>query len=132
MIVVPRSSRVSLREGGVVSTDQFAERFEAVRRRFASKLHARIDEIEATVRQLQSDGARDALAHAHRRAHDLCGVGPTMGFVATGQAARSIEQLLLPPLKTSRALTEDEFARLHRGIAVLRSAALAETRPAQE
>ena len=56
----------------------------------------------------------ETLARAHRRAHDLCGVGPTMGFVATGQAARTIEQVLLAALKADRALTADEVAHAAR------------------
>jgi HPt (histidine-containing phosphotransfer) domain-containing protein len=111
-----------------VTTDLFAERFAAVRERFTAKLGARIDEIEATIPELAVDGAAETLARAHRRAHDLCGVGPTMGFVATGQAARQIEQVLLPPLKARRPLYADEVARVTEGIARLRSAASAETR----
>ena len=110
-------------------SDLFAERLAMVRQRFAAKLDARIDEIEATVPELARDGSRETLARAHRRAHDLCGVGPTMGFVATGQAARSIERVLLEAVKAGRSLTEDEVARVRDGIALLRSAASAETRP---
>lgn len=117
--------------GGVV-TDLFVERLAAVRQRFVAKLDARLDEIEATVPQLSTTGSNEALAHAHRRAHDLCGVGPTMGFAATGKAARTVEQLLLVPLKAERALTRNEIAQLRQDIAVLRSVATAETRPAGE
>jgi hypothetical protein len=52
-----------------------------------------------------------------------------MGFVATGNAARTVEQLLLVPLKANRALTGEEIAQLRKDIAVLRSVATAETRP---
>jgi hypothetical protein len=110
-----------------VTSDHFAERFAAVRERFAAKLDARIAEIEATVPELGGDGALDALARVHRRAHDLCGIGPTMGFVATGKAARSVEQLLLAPLKSGRPLTASELGELRRGIVAMRSAAQADT-----
>jgi chemotaxis protein histidine kinase CheA len=110
-----------------LTTDHFAERFAAVRERFTAKLTSRIDEIEATIPQLGDDGAFDALARAHRRAHDLCGIGPTMGFVTTGQVARTVEQILLAPLKAERALTTDELARLRQEIVSLRTAARAET-----
>lgn len=113
-----------------MTSDLFAERFAAVRQRFAAKLDGRIDEIEGTVPRLGREGAMDALALAHRRAHDLCGVGPTMGFIITGRAARSIEQLLLAAVKTQRTLTDDELARLREGIAQLRAAAAAELQPA--
>ncbi len=115
-----------------MTTDHFAERFPAVRERFTAKLASRIDEIEATIPQLGSDDAFDALARAHRRAHDLCGIGPTMGFVSTGRVARSVEQLLLAPLKAERALTTDELARLRQEIVALRLAARAETQTGQE
>ena len=116
--------------GNAVTSDLFAERFAAVRQRFAANLDARIDEIENTVPRLGTGGTLDALALAHRRAHDLCGVGPTMGFVITGQAARSVEQLLLAAVKAQRTLTDDELVRLREGIAQLRAAAAAEVHPA--
>ena len=108
-------------------SDLFAERFAAVRQRFAAKLSSRIDEIEATVPELDREGSKETLARAHRRAHDLCGVGPTMGFVETGRAARSIEQVLLAAVKAGRVLSADEVGHVRDGIALLRSAASAET-----
>ena len=122
-----RFSRLLSAWGEFVSSDHFAERFAAVRERFAAKLDARIDEIEAAVPQLGTGTALDAIERVHRRAHDLCGIGPTMGFVATGQVARTVERILLEPLKAERALTTDELARLRQEIVALRSAAHAET-----
>jgi hypothetical protein len=113
-----------------VTSDPFAERLAAVRQRFIAKLDARLDELDATVPQLSGQASIETLARAHRRAHDLCGVGPTMGFVATGEAARTVERLLLAPLKAERALTDAEIAQLRAGLAALRSVAIAETRPA--
>ena len=109
-------------------SDLFAERFAAVRQRFAAKLDGRIDEIEAAVPQLDREGAQETLARAHRHAHDLCGVGPTMGFVLTGKTARAIEQVMLAALKANRPLTGDEVARVADGVAELRSAARTETK----
>jgi chemotaxis protein histidine kinase CheA len=116
----------------LVSSDHYAERFAAVRERFAAKLDARIDEIEAAVPQLGSGAALEAIERVHRRAHDLCGIGPTMGFVATGQAARTVERLLLAPLKAGRALTNEELAALPDCIAALRNAARTDTRTASQ
>jgi chemotaxis protein histidine kinase CheA len=113
-------------------SDLFAERFAAVRARFAAKLDNRIDEIDAAVAELSRGGTTDALARAHRRAHDLCGVGPTMGFVATGKAARMIEQVMLAALKANRPLTLDEMAQVSEGLGALRAAASAETQPATQ
>ena len=107
-------------------TDLFAERLAGVRARFAAKLGARIDEIEATVAELDRQDAQETLARAHRRAHDLCGVGPTIGFVETGKAARAIEQIMLAALKANRPLSGDEVARIADGVVELRSAARAD------
>ena len=109
-----------------MTSDVFAERFAAVRQRFTAKLDSRINEIESSLPQLGPDGAADVLAQVHRHAHDLCGVGPTMGFVAVGKAAREIEQLLVAALKTGRMLTAEEQDKLRQGISQLRSAAATE------
>ena len=113
-------------------TDQFAERFAAVRERFAAKIESRIDEIEAAVPLLGHGDGADALERAHRRAHDLCGIGPTMGFVATGQVARTVERLLLEPLKAGRTPNVEELALLPSLITALRQAAASETQPAAQ
>jgi hypothetical protein len=107
-------------------SDLFAERLAAVRQRFAAKLDARIADIEAAMPALRGGDGGETLARAHRRAHDLCGVGPTMGFVATGKAARAIEQIMLAALKADRPLAPDEVARVTDGLAALRSAAASE------
>jgi HPt (histidine-containing phosphotransfer) domain-containing protein len=118
-----------LRDGDFLMSDIFAERVAAVRQRFAGKLDARINVIASAVPQ-PGGGGLDALVLAHREAHGLCGVGATLGFVGTGKAARSIEQLLLAAVKGERTLTDDEIPRLREGIALLRSTATAEMHPA--
>ena len=112
--------------GENVVSDLFAERFAAVRARFAAKLDSRIGEIETAMQEFTRDHAAETLARAHRRAHDLCGVGPTMGFVATGSAARAIEQVMLAAIKANRPLSDDEFEKVTNGLIALRSAASAE------
>lgn len=107
-------------------SDLFADRMAAIRQRFIIELEARIDEIESALPQPRRGGEFDILALAHWQAHSLCGIGPTLGFVGTGKAARLIEQLLLPVVKAERALTDDEIPRLRQGITLLRSTASAE------
>jgi chemotaxis protein histidine kinase CheA len=107
--------------------DIFEERMAAVRQRFVAKLDARIDEIDLAIPQLGREGGLDALKVVHRNAHGLCGIGPTLGFVETGKAARSIERLLLVAVKAERTLTADETTRVREGVALLRSTATAET-----
>jgi hypothetical protein len=53
-----------------------------------------------------------------------------MGFVETGRAARSIEQVLLAAVKAGRVLSPGEVGHVRDGIALLRSAARVETVPA--
>jgi hypothetical protein len=118
------------RDGDAAMSDQFAERVAAVRQRFVAKFGARIDVIESAVSQLGCEGGLDNLALAHQYAHDLCGVGPTLGFVGIGKVARPIEQLLLAAVKAKRTLTDDEIPRLREGIALLRCTATAEMHPA--
>jgi hypothetical protein len=110
--------------------DPFAERLEAVRLRFVTKFDARIEMIEAVMSQSDCEDGLNNLALAHREAHGLCGIGPTLGFVGTGKAARLIERILLAALKSERALTDDEIPRLLEGISLLRSTAAVEMRPA--
>jgi HPt (histidine-containing phosphotransfer) domain-containing protein len=107
-------------------SDQFSERLAALRRRFSDQLIARIDGIEAAAPQLGGRAKLDVLARAHRDVHHLCGVGPSLGFVETGKAARTIEQFLLAAVRAERALTSEEISRLQTGIALLHSAASAE------
>lgn len=106
--------------------DPYAERIAAVRLRFAAKLDARIDGIECAMPQPGRAVGPDVLAQAHRHAHDLCGIGPTLGYVETAKVARSIEQLLLAAVKAERTLNDAETARMRDGIILLRSTATAE------
>jgi len=113
-----------------VTGESFTQRIAAVRQRFVARLGGRIGEIEDHIPQLGRDGCLEMLAQTHRTAHDLCGVGPTMGFVATGQAARAVEQILLGALNANRALTPDEMTRASEGVARLRAAAQSESQAA--
>ena len=111
-----------------MGADEFAERIAGVRKRFASKLPGRIAEIDAALPALSGQG-RDVAAAvytAHRKVHDLCGIGPTLGFKATGQAARVCERVLLNPSRDERGLTEQELAHLKEGLGALRAAAQSE------
>jgi hypothetical protein len=105
--------------------DEFAERLAILRRRFADKLPGRLAEIDAALPALTGDGGAvaGAVYTAHRKVHDLCGIGPTLGFVATGQAARLCERILLQPSRGERGLTEQELVKLRDGLAALRAAA---------
>ena len=108
-----------------MAVDQFDERLAQIRLRFASQLEGKIAAVENAAAQFSSYGASriELLETAHRTVHELCGVAPTLGFVATGRAARSVEQVLLQPLRARRKLTIGEAADLRCGLDELRAAA---------
>jgi hypothetical protein len=108
--------------------DDFVERLAGVRKRFAAKLDGRIADIDSALPELVGAGAgvAKAVSTAHRKVHDLCGIGPTLGFHETGKAARVCERILLQPSRGERGLTEQELAHLKDGVVALRAAAQAD------
>jgi hypothetical protein len=108
-----------------MSDDPFLERLASLRQRFSAKLPGRLAEIDASLPELTGEGGAVAAAvyTTHRKVHDLCGIGPTLGFNATGTAARACERILLQPSRGERGLTEQEMARLKEGLVALRAAA---------
>lgn len=109
--------------------DEFAERLAMVRKRFAGKLTKRIEDTGAALPTLAGDNAAviEAVAVTHRCIHELCGIGATVGFDATGQAARTMERVLLAATRSNRGLTTEEVASLQAGLIALRSAAIADS-----
>jgi chemotaxis protein histidine kinase CheA len=109
-------------------SDPFAERMAQVRIRFAAKLNDRVASLDVALPGLVGEGTAtlQALETAHRTAHDLCGVGPTIGFHETGKAARKIEQILLAAVRDGRGLSADEADAARAGIGMLRAAGLAD------
>ncbi|MGZ3411055.1 MAG: Hpt domain-containing protein [Xanthobacteraceae bacterium] len=106
-------------------SDVVTERIAMVRRRFAANLDEYLDEITSPLLPGGETGL-SILAQAYQRAHKLCGVGPILGFVATGKRARAIERLLRPAVKARRPLNSEEIQLLRERIAQLRSVAAAE------
>jgi hypothetical protein len=105
--------------------DLFAEQLAKVRQRYASTLQGKIDATCAALPRLigEETGVVDAVGEAYRCIHGISGVGPTVGFVDTGKAARATEAVLLLPYKMKRGLTIDEIARLETTLAALRETA---------
>lgn len=108
--------------------DPFQERLAKVRRRFASTLETKISDSFAALPQLSSNepAAIAKLGDIYQQIHQICGVGPTIGFVATGKAARNAEDILLTPFKSKRCLTAEEAARLQAALDALQAAARTE------
>ncbi len=109
--------------------DEFVERMAKIRARFATKLAHKLDEAEAELSILASGGNAAALAAAetYRRFHDVCGVGPTIGFNETGRIARKlVDQVLVGAFRENRGLNKDEIAELKEGFDAFRIAAWAD------
>ena len=112
-----------------ISNDsQFLNRIAEIRARFASKLADKIQATEAVFLQLACDenAAVDAVATVYRRFHEIYGISSTVGFEATGQAARTLDGILVEPFRDRRGLRADELAQLKEGLETLRIAVQAE------
>jgi len=107
-----------------MSVDVFADRLARVRRRFVSTLQGRIDDTDAAIPKLGGNAATAATAvgEAYRCMHGIVGVGPTVGFPATGRAAHDVEDVLRPAQTERRGLSDDEVARLRERLLDLRAA----------
>jgi hypothetical protein len=114
----------------VVQPDQFSERLGAIRIRFASALEGKIKDTYAELPHSSEAGvdAVNVVANAYRRIHGICGVGPMVGFAATGLAAKAVEDVLIDAYRSQRGLTAAETARLEQTLGLLAAAARAELR----
>jgi hypothetical protein len=111
-----------------MSADPFAERLAKVRHRFVSALESKIEDTYAAIPNLSGStpAGVEAIVAAYRRIHDIVGIGPTVGFPATGRAARDVEDVLRGPYQSGRGLTEDEILDFKKRLDALREAATRE------
>jgi hypothetical protein len=111
-----------------MDASQFAERIATIRARFAAKLPVKIQDTAAALPHMAGDGsdAVDAVSAAYRRFHDMRGIGPTIGFDATGRMAGILDAILAGPFRDHRGLSGDELARLTEGLEALRVTARTE------
>jgi chemotaxis protein histidine kinase CheA len=115
-----------------MAVDVFTERLAKVRSRFVSTLEGK---IEDTYRSLPDLSGHDRatvqlLEETYRRMHSMVGIGPTVGFGATGRAAHNVESVLLPACNAGRGLTAQEFDSLKKALHVLRETARQELQSA--
>lgn len=108
---------------------RFVNQISWIRARFVQKL---VDEIDATVAALtvlagDDTAALAAVDAAYRRFHDISGIGATIGFQATGRAARILDAILAVPFRELRGLSGRETAKLSEGLDSLRAAARTES-----
>ncbi len=109
-----------------MDAEQFAERMAQIRARFAAKLNNKIEDTDAALTVAVGDGRKavDAVATIYRRFHEVCGIGPTIGFNQTGRVARTIvDEVLVTPFRSERGFTANEAARLKEGLEAFRIAA---------
>lgn len=105
--------------------DEFTERLARVRHRFMSTLQSKIEDTYAALPGLIGDdaGAAQEVAEVYRRIHNIVGVGPTVGFAATGGLARKVEGILFLAHHDRRGLTPSELEALRPLLHGLREAA---------
>jgi chemotaxis protein histidine kinase CheA len=110
--------------------DQFESRLAIVRHRFATTLESKItDVVVSTDRMSRSEGGAAAdLSESYRHLHNICGIGPTVGFATTGEAARAAEAALMQAHHERRRLTETEILILKKALGRLRAAAASDLR----
>jgi chemotaxis protein histidine kinase CheA len=107
--------------------DQFESRLAIVRHRFATTLESKITEVVVTTDRM-SRSKDGAINNLYRLLHNICGIGPTVGFATTGEAARAAEVALMQAYRERRGLTEAEVLNLKKALGRLRVAAASELR----
>jgi len=108
-----------------MTVDVFTERLAKVRKRFISTLESKIDDAYSALPKLAAadPGSATTAAETYRTMHGIVGVGPTVGFPATGRAAREVEASLLSPQHDGRGLSAEEVALYEERLHALREAA---------
>jgi hypothetical protein len=108
---------------------EFAARIDKIRARVALKLVDKMQQTDAALSQMVGGGsdAAEAVETAYRWLHDVSGIGPTIGFDATGRQARSCADILVVAFRAQRGLSPDELELLGNSLESLRIAALSET-----
>jgi hypothetical protein len=110
--------------------DQFEARLARVRHRFATTLESKISNAAVSADKMTDGNGRviDCVSESYRHLHNICGIGPTVGFIATGEAAHAAKAALVQAYLEKRGPTEGEVNNLKRGLAKLRLAAASELR----
>jgi hypothetical protein len=110
--------------------DEFETRLARVRHRFATTLESKIkDAVVSADRMTHSNGGViKQISDSYRDLHGICGIGPTVGFTATGEAARTAEVTLMQARHENRGLSEREVISLKKALENLRVAAASELR----
>ena len=117
----------------MTAEDDLKERLAGVRARFAAALAGKIGDSFAALEKIAGGGGTvEIVIAAHRRLHEICGIAPTLGFAATGEAARAAETVMREAVHSKRALTPAEIGALTGELVALRKAAADELRKFSE
>jgi HPt (histidine-containing phosphotransfer) domain-containing protein len=110
--------------------DQYEVRLARVRHRFAATLESKITDAVVSVDRMSrgTEGVGKQVSQSYRDLHGICGIGPTVGFTATGEAAHVAEAALMQAYRESRGLTQTEVLSLKKALERLRVAAASELR----
>ena len=111
-------------------SDMFEVRIARVRHRFAATLENKITATMVSADHMSSyDGSVvKYVSDSYRHLHRIYGVGATVGFAATGEAAHAAETALMQAYREGRGLTAQELLLLKRALARLREIAASELR----
>ncbi len=111
-----------------MTADDFAAKVARVRERFASALPGKIADSFAALEKMANgdDNAIETVTTTYRQLHEMCGIAPTLGFEATGKAARLTQTAIREAAKAKRAATPAEISALKTELERLRAAASAE------
>jgi hypothetical protein len=131
-IVNARVQRWAMIESHAQTTaaeEEFVARIDRIRARVALKLADGIQQTDAALPRMNGNGsdAIAAVASAYRWFHDISGIGPTIGFEATGRQARLCTNIMVSAFRAGRGLSPDELELLTSGLETFRIAALNET-----
>lgn len=108
--------------------DAFTERLTVIRKRFASTVEGKIAKAREALPQAVGDDAMavEKAAAAYQQIHRICGVASTVGFTATGTAARSAEDVLVQAFRSKRGLSLSEAQFVQQALESLRTTAQSE------
>jgi chemotaxis protein histidine kinase CheA len=111
-----------------MTLDPYTDRLARVRQRFMSTLEGKIEDAYAAIPKLSDalPGAAAVVDAGYRCMHGIFGIGPTVGFPATGRTAHDVEAVLRLPQRDKRGLTDDELLAFKQRLDALREAASCE------
>jgi len=107
-----------------LEVDEFTKRLARIRERFATTLSGKVDDSYAALTKLSDKDAAaiETVIVVHRKLHEMCGIAPSVGFPATGAAARAAESVLREAAKIKRSLTPQEVTAFTAELDALRAA----------